>query len=372
MSTVRVAIVAAQEAVGVGGIQDYSRRLLEALSRRRAVRPTLLIRQPDGSWLQTAGPAAPELVTDLPAALRANDVVVLQYNPFMYGRWGFAPWLPLLLARARRSPRPPRIGLMIHETYIPALTFRSGVMSLWQRMQLRALRAGADVVMASIELWANRLRATRPAKDTFHVPVSSNLPDRSVFREEERARAAIGETTIVVATIGSDHPSLLREYVVAALNDLAGRHFDVVFLNLGAGAPAPRGLSERIEVRTPGLVSAEELALMLATADIFLAPFVDGVSTRRTSLMAALQHGLAVVGTEGPLTDGIFRREQIALVLTPVGRVSLFADAVVRLAESEGERRALGMAGRELYEREFDWPVLSSRLIAAMGMECAA
>jgi glycosyltransferase involved in cell wall biosynthesis len=365
VSVTRLSIVAVDEPLGVGGIRDYSYRLLEVLEGFDDIRPALVIRRTDGRWFQVTSREEVD-VRSLIHALRMNDGVIVQYNPFMYGRWGFAPWLPAVLARTRRGGVPPRIGLMIHEPYVPFTNVRSVVMGLWQRSQLAALRANADVVLASIEAWANRFRLGRSGQKAVHLPVGSNLPDMSAFRDVERARTGIAEDTVVMTTLGGRHPSLLRTYVIEALNATCAQGFPVVYLNLGAGAPIPCGLSPRIDVRTPGLVSAEELASMLATADIFLAPSVDGVSTRRTSLMAALQHGVAVVGTEGPLTDGILRRARTALALTPVGQMSLFADAVAQLAESEKDRRAIGMSGKALYEREFDWPVLSNRLIEAM------
>src|SRR5262249_18302153 len=92
----------------------------------------------------------------------------------------------------------------------------------------------------------------------------------------------------------------------------------------------------------------------------------DGVSTRRTTLMAALQHGLAVVGTDGHNTDRMLRDANNSLRLTAVGDRDAFAGAVCELAASRGTRAELGSHARSLYETEFDWTVVSGRLIAGL------
>jgi glycosyltransferase involved in cell wall biosynthesis len=115
----------------------------------------------------------------------------------------------------------------------------------------------------------------------------------------------------------------------------------------------------------PGRLEASDLARHLAAADLFVAPFVDGVSTRRTTLMAALQHGLPVVGTDGRLTDGVLRSSH-ALTLVSVDDRQGLSDAARGLAGDPGRRHALGAAGRELYERAFAWPVIAATIVAAL------
>jgi glycosyltransferase involved in cell wall biosynthesis len=104
---------------------------------------------------------------------------------------------------------------------------------------------------------------------------------------------------------------------------------------------------------------------LLSAADLFLAPFSDGVSARRSSAMSALQHGVPVLTTDGPLTDSLLR-DANAIALTAVGDSVAFEVEAVSLAASAERRRMLGNAGRALYETEFDWPVLARRFVAAV------
>lgn len=338
----RIAIVYAEESAGIDAIRDASFRLAEALGG--------------------AGQDAEVMLGGRPRArsLRGFDLVLVQYNPFSWGRWGFAPWLPAFVV-ALRLRRGPRVALVVHEPYVPIRNWRTALMGAWQRAQLAVLLAAADVVFVSIEAWTRLL-----GRSAVHLPSGSNLPDRRETRDAERARLGISPKDFVVATLGTDHPSHLAEPVVAALRGLAERDGRLLLLRLGAGPRVPDGLPAGIEAVVPGPLPAEELAARLSAADLFLAPFVDGVSTRRTSLMAALQHGLPVVGTDGPLTDGELRRSG-ALRLVSVEEPERFAAESVRLTGRPDERAELGRAARELYEQRYDWPVAARRVLEAMA-----
>jgi glycosyltransferase involved in cell wall biosynthesis len=135
----------------------------------------------------------------------------------------------------------------------------------------------------------------------------------------------------------------------------------VLVLDLGPGERCRRQLAGNVRLRSTGFLEEHDLAAHLAASDVFLAPYMDGVSTRRGSVMAALQHGVPVVGTAGHLTDDVLRNAS-GLALVPVGVPAEFARAVTRLVSDASGRRELGAAGRELYERTFDWPVLVRRL----------
>ena len=170
---------------------------------------------------------------------------------------------------------------------------------------------------------------------------------------------------VVLATFGQNHHSRLAQYVVCAANSVATSGRPVTLMNLGDGLQGLTGLDERVSLLSPGSLPAEALARLLSTTDVYLAPFVDGVSTRRTTLMSALQHGLAVVGTEGPLTDKILSYSD-ALRLVPVGRPEIFGETVRQLATTPEDRRRLGHRARSLYESCFDWPILARRLALAL------
>jgi glycosyltransferase involved in cell wall biosynthesis len=352
-----VLILCNQSEGRVDAIRDASAQLARALTAEGA--RVAVSQRPDGSgWPACAGSVS-----------EGWDVILLQYNPFLYGRWGFAPWLVLHFWRLRLRRRRRLMALMVHEPYVPMTGWRWVLMGLWQRTQLALLRAASDVVFASIEVWTERLRRTWPGRPTAHLPVGSNLPDRRDRRTASRRLLETEKGELVLATLSSGHPSHDLELVQAALAALAERGRRVVYLVLGAGAAVPERVPPGVRVVRPGQLSGDELASMLSAADLFLAPLVDGVSTRRTTAMAALQHGLPVVGTDGPLTDELFRKTPHAIHLVPVGHPALFAAEVVRLVERPVERASVGRAAEQLYGSCLDWPVSARRLLVSCGVK---
>lgn len=355
----RVILLHGDRGAEVDGIRDHTRRLAAALARSGArVTPALLDTR--GRGARRWGRAWRRL-----RRLGPGDAVVVQYSPFCWGRRGFAPGLLACVLALRAGRRRPTIALLVHEPHVPMSSWRWAVMGAWQRAQLAALRSAADVVFVSIEPWARHLAGRRPARPVHHLPVGSNFPDARGARARGRRALGAAEGTLVLACLGRDHPGWLGAYVVEAANAIAPLG-PLLVLNLGAEAPALPGLATGIEVVTPGYLEAEEFAARLAAADVFLLPTADGASTRRGSLMAALQHGLPVLGTAGELTDGVLRGTGAGPVLTAVPDRDEFARAAVRLAGDRDGRVAAGEAGRRLYEREFDWSVTARRLLEAL------
>jgi glycosyltransferase involved in cell wall biosynthesis len=302
----------------------------------------------------------------LPLVAREFDALLLQYNPFMYGSRGFAPWLILDLVRVRSRRRRPTLALYVHETAMPLLGLRKTLMGLWQRVQLRAVCASVDLVFAVIEDWAARLGRFRPRRPALHVPVGSTLPDMRASRDKIRAQLGASDR-LVVTTLSSGHESHLLDHTAAAVARIADSEPNLVFLTLGAGAHAVE--VPGVDTRRPGELPAADLAALVGASDLMLVPLVDGVSTRRTSVMAALQHGVAVVATRGPLTDSMLDRSDV-LALSSGGADS-FAEAAVAVAGEPRRRDALASAGRVLYMRAFDWPATARAIKHALESACA-
>lgn len=157
------------------------------------------------------------------------------------------------------------------------------------------------------------------------------------------------------------------EYAVAAIDLLADARGPeaVKVLNLGVGAPR-LDLAHDVAVDTPGHLDADALSVRLHASDLLILPFTDGVSTRRTTLMAGLAHGLPIMGLSGPATDDVLMDSEGALTLTALGDVPAFAGATLELANSPDRRRRGGESGRALYARHFDWPVAAERVHGAL------
>jgi glycosyltransferase involved in cell wall biosynthesis len=234
-------------------------------------------------------------------------------------------------------------------------------MVAYQRVQLRSLLRAADGVIVVRETLARELGGA-----CAHIPVGSNIVPTAVTPAAARAQLAIKDK-LVVALFGTQHESRALDHAEAAIAALASeRGADrLCVLNLGRGSPV-LAIHPHIEVRMPGSLASAELSLHLRSSDILLLPFADGLSTRRTTLMAGLAHGVPVLGLRGVNTDGILIRHAEATVMTRCRDLDAYARAAVELTADPARLGAIGAAGRRLYERSFAWPVVARLVIAAL------
>lgn len=328
-----------QSAAGIDAIDQHSRHVVSMLAR--------------------AGIDARYVPSGLPRGGIERGWILLEYQPFSYGRWGFAPGLVEAALRVRRHGGT-RLALMVHEAWVPMLDWRSTLMGLWQRAQLRALVGLADCVMTSTQALARTLG------DAVHMPIPTNIVPVDSSTGDARVRLGLDDR-LTVTLFGRDHESRALGHAHQAIAALArARGADrLTVLNLGADAPVPM-VPPGAEVRSPGVLAADELSLHLYASDLVLLPFTDGVSTRRSTLMAALAHGRPILGLRGHNTDSVLARASDALILTPAGDAGAFARAAAALADDPARRQAIAAAGRRLYEERFDWPVFVRRLTALL------
>jgi glycosyltransferase involved in cell wall biosynthesis len=292
------------------------------------------------------------------------DWLLVQYNPFAYGRWGLNVHLPLVIRAIHRRVKDTRIAIMFHEVFTPATDVRFTIMTTWQRAQLFALGRSADALFFSVEQWTNRFRRWFPGRSLAHLPVGSNIDEISMGHDEARARLGIEAGTVALGLFGRAHPSRMLELTRRSAQVVRDAGHDVAVVYVGPDSDVVQAeLGDLPLMGTAGGVPPAEVSMRLAGMDVFLAAFVDGVSTRRGSLMAGLQHGLPTVGTIGPWTDSVLRRaDGEALLLAPVDSPVQFCDCVLRLSAHNGLRRQLAHGARVLYEREFAWPTIANRL----------
>jgi glycosyltransferase involved in cell wall biosynthesis len=192
------------------------------------------------------------------------------------------------------------------------------------------------------------------------MPVPSTVPVIEDAEGAARVRACClphAEGSLV-GHFGT-YPPHASEQLAQVLTALLARRESCAALLLGRGGEA---LRERIlrehphlagRLHAKGLLPRREISTHLAACDLVLLPFPDGVSTRRTSAMAALAHGLAVVTTRGRLTEPLWD-ESRAVELVEAGDARAMCGAAERLLADEDERARLSAAARVLYGERFD------------------
>jgi glycosyltransferase involved in cell wall biosynthesis len=117
-------------------------------------------------------------------------------------------------------------------------------------------------------------------------------------------------------------------------------------------------------VHATGYVAPARLASYLEACDLFVQPYPDGITSRRTSAMACLSLGLPIVTTTGALTESLWE-ESGGVVLAPLSTPAGFASAVIKLIEDPAERSRVARCGLRTYRDHFNVGTVAATLRAA-------
>jgi len=352
-----------------GGVSDYTERVASGLARAGDTvhvwsgPPATDHIDADGVHVHACGGAWTR--ADLKRIDQALERVagprhlVVQWVPHAFGRrslnLGFCRWV------RQRGLAGDRVDVMAHE---PFLAFHEGswrqdVAAAVHRLMVRELLREARRVWVSVPAWAERLRPWAPRSATFcWLPVPSNVPlVQGDDLDALRARVA-SRDDVVVGHFGP-YDRLQRgdfERLIPKLLDsrptfqlmMLGRGSDVALEGLRLVAPHLQG-----QLHATGPLDAASLSRHLQVCDVMLQPYVDGASTRRTTLMAALAHGVPVVTTVGRLSEP-FWRDSGAVCAVPAGDFDAVVDATASLVSDVSRRQQLSAAARDLYTARFD------------------
>jgi glycosyltransferase involved in cell wall biosynthesis len=367
----RIGLLSGAYPPAVDGIGDYTHLLASELARQHEVvvftgRQDAYANGEDFPVVGAFDPAKPASILNLPAAIAAGpalDRLVVQYNPFSFGPRGFNPWLPLTLSHLRKRLR---LSIMFHETYVPCEELAQFGMRLWQIPQFYFLSRMADPAYSSCSRWLPVIhRAT--GREPIPLPVGSNVARSGLSRDEARKRLGIAGDARVLGVFGSAHPSRLLAWICDAANRIAARSPGTVLVYIGADGKALRpGLGPEVRFLDRGLLPSDAVGDSLMAADCLLAPFVDGLSTRRGSVVAAFQHGLPVISTSSAWTDALLvGQEERLIFLSPVEEG---ADAFASLAFQKSERVTLPDPRQSelinFFDEHFGWPSIARRLVS--------
>ena len=308
-------------------------------------------------------PGRPQTIEQLPNLLgrqRLMDWLVVQYNPFGFGRWGYCPWLITTLRRLKKSGQC-KVAVMFHETQVPKRPFKLWVMRQWQNWQLRSLTRLADVIFVSTTRWEGEIKEVFPSAVCHHLPVGSNLPRSSLSLEEARRRLEIPLDTLALGMFGSSHPSRMTDWMSSAVAGAATVQQQLVILYVGKDGKAFQEVCAGFPFLDQGALPADVAADRMRAMDLLISPFIDGISTRRGSAIAGFQHGVAVASTLSPYTDALFREAApSSLILARRDDRATFIEKINQWILSCWKQGARGREEMEtFYERYFDWPVVA-------------
>lgn len=356
------------------GVGDYTFMLCENLAQRgfhvhvltskkdrpdlqHKSRPRLEVHDRIDNWswsmLRTTGRAIAEL---------KPDVINFQWPTAAYGRSLAVNLLPFYLRK--RFPHIPLITTLHELRYF----------SPWSRLRIRpALEVSRRLILVDPQdrECLSRLYAKASARCS-EIRLGSSLPGRPEQFNREARRQSLGFNAqdFVVAFFGFANPPKGLENLFRALRRLRNSYPEIKLLMLSQlsgknpyqrrilrdlNATALHAITTRPEYAEPYLA-----AEYLASADCAVLPFIDGVSLKRSSLMACLAQELPII-TTWPASPGVddFKHNFNMLLVPPDDAPSLAA-ALESLIKNPDLRVRLSRGSADLVQK-FSWKDISNR-----------
>ena len=362
-------IIACEYPAQVGGVSSYVGLLAGALGRAgQSVHvwcPAFEGRSPAAEGVEVHRDMGRFRPSDLRHAGRLLDSfpaprrLLVQWVPHGYGyksmNVAFCLWLH------RRANRGDVVDLMVHE---PFLAFDGGLAqraaaTVHRAMTLILLRA-ARRVWISTQAWRRVLAPFAPAHDLRFdcLPVPSPIEPVDDPEGVLAVRKAFDVPAERVIGHFGLHSRLTADPLGQVIPRLLDRVDGAVVLLIGAGSERRRDAIVRdrtdlaARIRATGPLTADGVSCHLQACDLMVQPYPEGITSRRTSAMASLAHGLAVCTTEGGASEPLWR-ERGAVSLVAAGDPGAMAADAERLLLDDCARRRLGACARALYEDRF-------------------
>jgi glycosyltransferase involved in cell wall biosynthesis len=356
-----------------GGIGDYV-ALLAARLAALGDRVIVYTRSPAGR-LVTPGVEIELLPDDFGSATRAflsqawralpsDAVVFVQYVPQGFG------WKGMNLPFARfLAGRRERLWVMHHEIAYPFIRGQGPALhalAVVTRLMLRLVTSRAERAFVSTPAWEPLFRRYAPSSLRCEwLPIPATAAVDGALPPSPSSRPTLAH----FGTYGR----IVSEPLERVLVPLLERRPELEVVLVGRGSERFRAELVRAHgawegrVRATGPATPERIHAELGQAWVTFFPFVEGVTTRRTSVMTALAAGAVIVTTDAWCTESVWRHSGAVELVEP-GRPDSTLKALEALLDDALLRRELRQRARALYADRFDVGHVVRRLVSLYSL----
>lgn len=352
-----------------GGVSDYSRLLATSLTQAG---DTVNVWAPPASGEQFYDPGVnvhrladcygPRSLAALELAFKhkcPNRRIFVQYVPHAFGCKAMnLPFCYWLYGQRHRE----HIWTMFHEVVYPISprqSLRHNFLGCVTRLMASLVSRASERCFVSTQAWSRIIQRKRHCPPIEWLPIPSNIPTEvdEQTRLALRLRYGASPDDLLVGHFGTfgGHIASMIEPVIPLI--MAGSKNRICLLLGRRGDQFLPRLIDRYphlvgRIFACGSLPAMELATHLAACDVLIQPYMDGVTTRRGSLMAGLALGVPIVTTTGRLTEPFWQTDRL-VALAPTNSPEAIALEVEGILEDASARQALGRRGREAYRQLF-------------------
>lgn len=349
-----------------GGVSDYTREVALGLAKAgdqvHVWAPATDQPTPEEGGVQVHrlaggfGMRGLSIVSAALAQLPDSTRILVQYVPQAYGWKGMNVPFCLWLAR-RRLP----VWVLYHEVAYPfqwSQRPHRNVLAVVTRAMAWIVANAATRIFVSIPSWISMLPRGRSIE---WLPIPSTIPTsvnaEAVAAVRNRLAPAHPEGVLIghFGTYGVHIAPLLHEILPVLL--MADPRRSILLLG-GGGLRFQRRFADAFpqlasRIAAPGVLPAHAVSTHLAACDLVIQPYADGVSARRTSMMAGLALGLPILTTAGHLTESLWA-ESGAVGLVPAFVTKEFLREAEALLGDPARLKDLGSRAAALYRDRFD------------------
>ena len=163
----------------------------------------------------------------------------------------------------------------------------------------------------------------------------------------------------IILTLFGCRVAIYQDWLMAIDRDLKAAGYSITWMLLGDAQKI--NLPLQFPVIRPGFLNPVDLSHHLQLSDLLLMPHELGISAKRTSLMAALEHGIPVIGTQGYLTDSFFSHLP-SLKLSPDRDYHSFASQVLQALNHLPDLKQATQTTQAYYQDHLSWAVVTQTL----------
>ncbi|MCK6627986.1 MAG: glycosyltransferase family 4 protein [Anaerolineae bacterium] len=338
------------------------------------------------------------------------DILHIQYQAAAFDLGGWVNWLPWFLKKRGLATR---IVTTFHDLRVPYIFPKAGAFR-WKSMLALARHSDAVVCtnredleqlsVASSQWSVNSnqshtdasqfsisnlqspissapLLPRSPAPLLTLIPLGSNVepqPPPDFERAAWRKKYQVDQNTLLLAYFGFLNESKGGEELIEALALLRQEGIDARLLLIGGDVghadPTNAAYAQRVQalierhdlgqvVYRTGYTDLLQVSANLLAADAVVMPYRDGVSFRRTTLIAALRHGCPVVSTT-PANPAFLPeiRPGENMLLAPPRDAAALAQTVARLVNEPELRPRLAAGAKQLGDL-FEWNRIAGQTV---------